>query len=83
MVSPSTASKGGISFPVLVAQRTDLTMDSFDSCSDKRSSSSSVIYPTEGDPRIPEFALDPASVRRPPVLAIPKPVYLDSATDKV
>ena len=74
MSSPGTDLKGGISLPMIVTQRTDLTRDSFDS------NFSSMIYPTEGVLRVPESALDPALVRCSPVPAIAKSVYPDNAT---
>ena len=83
MVCPGIESKGGTSFPVFIIQKTKSEADSFDLSPDKFSTLSSVIYSVNEVPRVPESALDPALVRRPPVPGDPKSVCPDKAFDQV
>jgi pheromone a factor receptor len=107
MVKSGTGSKTGVSLPVFITHGTQAKRDSFDSYSDKlstsiimneydlklqpdsptdqsnSSSSSSMISPADEAPRLPEFALDPSSVRKPSVPDAPKSVHPDNALHQV
>jgi pheromone a factor receptor len=78
---PGAGSKSGIPLPIFNIQQAESKRDSFDSSSVP--SSSNVIYPVDEVPRVPESALDPALVKRPPVPDAPKYVYTDKASDRV
>jgi len=83
IIDPGTESKSDTTFPVFIIQKTESKRYSFDSYSDKYSTSSSVIYIVDKAPRVPESALDPALVKRPPVPDAPKSFYPDKAFDRV
>jgi len=83
IVWPGTESKGDTPSPVLIKQKAESEMDSFDSSPDEFSSLSGAIYPVNGVPRVPESALDPALVRRPSLPGTPKYVYSNKAFDQV
>ena len=83
IIDPVTESKSDTTFSAFIVQKTESKRYSFDSYSDKFSTLSSEIYIVDEVPRVPESALDPALVKRPPVPDSPKSFYPDKGFDRV